>query len=290
MKLVRLLALCGVLMLSSAVVGCFDDDDDDDGDGKKDVAAQADSVVDKDQAEPGDAAAPDVAEGDAPAVEEVAGETAQEDVVLPCQVDDCVNVGEKSCSPDGLAVMECQQAGECKQLVQIEVCAAPAACEAGACVAASSEACKQIVMCGSGCGGNQACVQNCYDISTPEGKTAYEALQTCGTSKCAGQTSAATQSKCIVQNCPDQWTGCVGPWGTGNCLGILNCAKACANAACQVECVFAADQSSQLLFWDFQICASDKCLQQCSGQDANACQQCIMANCMASATACMNDK
>lgn len=203
--------------------------------------------------------------------------------------DECASKGFKTCSNEGDKVMECQEAATgCNILAVLQTCADNEACENGECkkgVVVSDNDCLDIVKCVAGCQ-NQQCAQGCAANASQAGVEAYNAMGQCAQTTCAQFTLAAAQQQCIIANCSNEWTGCVGPWGTNTCMGMLQCAQGCgANASCQFDCLVLGSQAAQNALWATQACMEANCLQQC-GQDQTCLQNCAQQSCMNEYLAC----
>ncbi len=201
--------------------------------------------------------------------------------------DECANTGVKTCSNEGDKVIECQQAQTgCNVLAVTQTCADNQSCVAGECKdgePVGDNDCINIVKCVAGCQ-TQQCAQACATNASQAGIEAYNAMGQCAQTTCAQFTTAAAQQQCVIANCGDAWTGCVGPWGTDSCLTILQCAAACANADCQFTCLTAGSEDAQLKLWATQVCMEANCLD--CGQDANCQQTCAQNNCANEYMAC----
>lgn len=204
--------------------------------------------------------------------------------------DECANVGVKTCTKDGAAVMECQQGGAgCKVLVELQTCGDGETCENGACVGGGTgeNDCIDIVKCSATCQ-NEACVQQCASTASQAGVDAYLAMNQCGATNCAQfqQTPAAMQ-ECLISTCGNEWSGCVGGWGTNTCMGMLQCAQGCGmDANCQLDCLISGSEAAQISLWGVQACMEANCSQ--CGQDQNCYQQCAQQSCMTEYMACQS--
>ncbi len=205
-------------------------------------------------------------------------------------LDECATAGVKTCTKEGDKVMECQQAQTgCNVLNVTQTCADNQTCLNGECkdgeVRGGDNDCLEIVKCSATCQ-DQQCVQGCAANATQEGIEAYNAMGQCAQTTCAQHTTAAAQQQCIVANCSEAWTGCVGPWGTNTCMGMLQCAQGCGmDASCQFDCLVQGTQAAQNALWATQACMEANCLQQC-GQDQTCLQNCAQQSCAAEYMAC----
>ncbi len=202
-------------------------------------------------------------------------------------VDDCTTEGVKSCSQDGTAVMECKVGVDgCKHLSSVETCEAPAACVDGACSGGNpgGNDCKDIIICSQTCQ-NQACVEGCMQKSSKAGQDAFLALNQCGATACGTETQPAASQSCIMNNCGNEWTGCVGPWGSSGCVEMIQCANGCGmDADCQMDCLLDGSQKATLALWELQACLEANCSQ--CGNDQQCYQTCVQQKCMTEYQAC----
>ena len=203
--------------------------------------------------------------------------------------DECASKGLKTCTEEGDKVMECQEAATgCNILAVLQTCADTETCENGECKTAEGGGdtdCLDIVKCVAGCQ-TQQCAQGCAATATQAGVQAYNAMGQCAQTTCAQFTKAAVQQQCIVANCSNEWTGCVGPWGTDTCTGMLQCANGCgANASCQFDCLVQGSEAAQNTLWATQACMETNCLQEC-GQDQPCLESCAQQNCANEYLAC----
>jgi len=201
--------------------------------------------------------------------------------------DDCTTVGVKTCSQDGLSVMECKVGVDgCKHLSVSQACQAPAACVDGACTGGNpgGNDCKDIIVCSQTCQ-NQTCVEGCVGKASTTGQEAFLALNQCGTASCGAETQPAASQACLMNNCGTEWTGCVGPWGTSGCVEMIQCANGCGqNAACQMDCLLAGTQKGTLALWELQACLEANCSQ--CGNDQACYQTCVQQKCMTEYQGC----
>jgi hypothetical protein len=206
--------------------------------------------------------------------------------------DECANAGVKTCTKEGDKVMECQQAQTgCNVLNVMQTCADNQTCSNGECkdgeIRGGDNDCLDIVKCVAGCQ-NQQCAEGCGTNASQAGIEAYNAMGQCAQTTCAQFTTFAAQQQCIVASCGDSWTGCVGPWGTGTCLAMLQCAGACGpNPNCQFDCLVQGTQAAQNALWATQACMEANCLQQC-GQDQTCLENCAGQSCGNEYMACQN--
>jgi hypothetical protein len=214
-------------------------------------------------------------------------ETGQCEMPSMCQ-NECANVGIKTCSNDG-NVVECKVDDDgCNVLAEVEICEEGKNCVNGECIGGGGENdCLELVKCSGSCT-NDACVQQCAQSASQAGVEAYNSMSTCAQGSCADvMNKPAAQSLCIVQSCPEQWTGCVGPWGSTGCMAMLQCAQGCgANAACQTDCLVQGTQVAQVNLWIMQACLEENCTQ--CGQDQNCFQTCAQEHCMQEVMACQS--
>jgi len=210
-----------------------------------------------------------------------------EDIEPPCE-DECVeaDIGKTGCSDDGAWVTECQKLVDgCLMYEPVESCTAPATCVDGACSGGEANDCIEIIYCSAGCT-TQQCGEACLDQASVEGQAAYAAIEQCAQAQCAafGAKPAAMQ-ECVVKNCGDVWTGCLGDWGTVTCFGIMQCVGGCGNdAACQVDCLASGSEKGQIAIMGVQRCLEEKCAQ--CGQDQNCYQTCAQTSCSAELMTC----
>jgi len=205
---------------------------------------------------------------------------------------ECITAGVKTCSKDGASVMECQQGQDgCNKLAEIEICPGGQTCENGACTTGGGgegSDCVNIIKCASSCT-NQACVDGCAQQSSQAGVDAYNNMGMCAQQSCgAVLDKPAASQKCIIENCGDQWTGCVGPWGTNTCIGMTQCAQGCADGSCQVDCLISGSQAGQVALWGVQACLEANC-GHCGQMDQQCLQTCAEQNCMNEMMACQTN-
>jgi len=70
--------------------------------------------------------------------------------------------------------------------------------------------CKEIMECSQACGNDSACVGECYDAGSPEGKAAFNALVTCVNANCGMITDPDERAACIMNYCGDELAACGG--------------------------------------------------------------------------------
>jgi hypothetical protein len=181
---------------------------------------------------------------------------------------------EKQCGPDGCGA-------------QCGVCEDWETCDADLCVPTGEPGdCADILLCAVACEVYGDCIDACLDESTFEGKKAYDSMTDCSDATCAAfENGSAPKQLCLVQACPDPWSVCIGGWGVQDCLGILNCLPGCkGQRPCQWECIFAATDEAQELFWITQTCVEFHCAE--CGDDSACLDACISTNCLTELLTC----
>jgi len=207
-----------------------------------------------------------------------------------CQ-DDCTTVGIKTCTVDGVAVLECKMDEQgCKNLVEIQTCVAPQTCVDGECLGEEppdNTGCKEIMVCASGCS-NANCVQGCAAGKAQEAIDAFNAISMCAQGPCGEITKPAASQFCLLDNCATEWGICLGGFGVAGCLDMLQCAQPCGmDAACQFDCLAAGSEAGQVSLWGLQACLEGNC-SHCGQTDQTCLQTCVQDNCLQEYMACQS--
>ncbi len=153
------------------------------------------------------------------------------------------------------------------------------------CSAAGTKTCSQILTCVDACAADDACIQECYDTSSEQGKELYDALDACYQEQCP---SGADKLDCMQEYCADEYYACFPSEKCGN--GVIDDGEKCEKSE-TIECqelgenwqpINEAVCNSTCTDWDTYACVDIndltcyqvyECVQECT--DSTCEEECI---------------